>query len=78
MNALPTDLARAAQALSAAVTQPIPGSRKVHVQGIHADLRVPMREILQAATPFGRHGDPQDLVADLVGVALASALRRLK
>jgi VanZ family protein len=31
-------------------------------------------EILQMVTPFGRHGDPRDLVADMVGVALASVL----
>ena len=31
-------------------------------------------EILQAVTPFGRHGDPRDLVADVIGVALAGAL----
>lgn len=31
-------------------------------------------EILQAATPFGRHGDPLDLAADIVGVTLASLL----
>jgi VanZ family protein len=31
-------------------------------------------EILQAVTPFGRHGDARDLVADVVGVALAGAL----
>ncbi len=31
-------------------------------------------EILQAVTPFGRHGDPLDLAADVVGVTLASLL----
>jgi VanZ family protein len=31
-------------------------------------------EILQAVTPFGRHGDPYDLAADVVGVALAAVL----
>ena len=69
MNALPTDLARAAQALSAAVTQPIPGSRKVHVPGSRADLRVPMREIMQAATPtlFGGEDNPPLAVYDTSG-----------
>lgn len=28
-------------------------------------------EVLQAITPFGRHGDPLDLVADMVGIAVA-------
>jgi phosphomethylpyrimidine synthase len=45
MNALPSDLVRAAQELSEAVTRPIPGSRKIHVQGSRPDLRVPMREV---------------------------------
>lgn len=31
-------------------------------------------EILQAAMPFGRHGDWRDLVADTLGVAAAYAL----
>lgn len=31
-------------------------------------------EILQAVTPFGRHGDLRDLAADVVGIALACAL----
>ncbi|HKP77547.1 MAG TPA: VanZ family protein [Phenylobacterium sp.] len=30
-------------------------------------------EVLQAVTPFGRHGDPKDLAADVVGIALACA-----
>lgn len=38
-------------------------------------------EVLQAAMPFGRHGDPRDLLADAIGVALAClawlVLRRL-
>ena len=51
MNALPTELLRQAQDLSESVTRPIPGSRKVHVEGSRPDLRVPMREIALAATP---------------------------
>lgn len=31
-------------------------------------------EVLQAVTPFGRHGDPRDLAADVVGIALACAV----
>ncbi len=38
-------------------------------------------EVLQAAMPFGRHGDPKDLLADAIGVVLACVawlvLRRL-
>lgn len=32
-------------------------------------------EVLQAAMPFGRHGDPRDLLADAIGVALACLAR---
>jgi len=51
MNALPSELVRAAQQLSASVTRPIPGSHKIHVQGSRPELRVPMREIALADTP---------------------------
>ncbi|MBD8881201.1 phosphomethylpyrimidine synthase ThiC [Rhodanobacter sp. 7MK24] len=69
MNALPSDLARAAQELSAAVTRPIPGSRKIHAQGSRADLRVPLREIAQADTPamFGVEKNPAITVYDTSG-----------
>ena len=69
MNALPSDLVRAAQELSEAVTRPIPGSRKIHVQGSRADLKVPMREISQAQTPtlFGGEGNPPITVYDTSG-----------
>ena len=69
MNALPSDLVRAAQELSEAVTRPIPGSRKIHVQGSRADLKVPMREISQAQTPtlFGGEANPPITVYDTSG-----------
>jgi phosphomethylpyrimidine synthase len=69
MNALPSDLVRAAQALSEAVTRPIPGSRKIHVQGSRPDLQVPMREIAQAQTPtlFGGETNPPVTVYDTSG-----------
>ncbi|MBD8872198.1 phosphomethylpyrimidine synthase ThiC [Rhodanobacter sp. DHB23] len=69
MNALPSDLARAAQELSAAVTRPIPGSRKIHATGSRADLRVPLREIAQADTPamFGVEKNPAITVYDTSG-----------
>ena len=51
MNAQPSPLQQQTQALSASVTQPISGSRKVHVPGSRPDLQVPMREIAQACTP---------------------------
>jgi phosphomethylpyrimidine synthase len=69
MNALPSDLVRAAQELSEAVTRPIPGSRKIHVQGSRPDLQVPMREISQAQTPtlFGGEANPSITVYDTSG-----------
>jgi phosphomethylpyrimidine synthase len=51
MNALASDLVRQTSELSASVTRPIPGSRKIHVSGNRADLRVPMREIVLEDTP---------------------------
>jgi phosphomethylpyrimidine synthase len=69
MNAQPSDLVRAAQELSDAVTRPIPGSHKIHVQGSRADLRVPLREIrqAQAAGLFGGEANPAITVYDTSG-----------
>ncbi|HEV7778039.1 MAG TPA: phosphomethylpyrimidine synthase ThiC [Luteibacter sp.] len=69
MNAMPSDLALAAQELSESVTRPISGSRKVHVQGSRPDLRVPLREIGQAQTPtlFGGETNPSITVYDTSG-----------
>jgi len=52
----PEDLALAA-ALDADLVKPFPGSHKVYVQGSRPDIRVPMREICQAATPTGHGGE---------------------
>jgi len=69
MNAQPSDLARAAQELSEAVTRPIPGSRKIHVQGSRPDLSVALREIVQEQTPtlFGGEANPPITVYDTSG-----------
>ncbi len=69
MNAMPSDLALAAQELSESVTRPISGSRKVHVQGSRPDIRVPLREIRQAQTPtlFGGETNPPITVYDTSG-----------
>ena len=69
MNAVPSDLIRQTEQLSEAVTRPIPGSRKIHVQGSRADLRVPMREVLQSQTPtlFGGEDNPPITVYDTSG-----------
>ncbi|PTR23935.1 hydroxymethylpyrimidine synthase [Luteibacter sp. OK325] len=55
--------------MSEAVTTPIAGSRKIHVTGSRADLRVPLREIAQTATPtlFGGEENPPIVVYDTSG-----------
>ena len=50
MSAIPQDFLQHAATLTAEVTRPFPASRKVFVSGSRDDLRVPMREIAQAAT----------------------------
>ncbi|MGG6463644.1 phosphomethylpyrimidine synthase ThiC [Solilutibacter silvestris] len=69
MNALPTELLRQAEQLSSEVTRPIPGSRKIHVEGSRPDLRVPMREIALTKTPtlFGGEDNPPVSVYDCSG-----------
>ncbi|MGO1070045.1 phosphomethylpyrimidine synthase ThiC [Lysobacter sp. CA199] len=76
MNAVPSpasskqDLIQQAEQLSADVTRPIPGSRKIYVQGSRADLQVPMREIELARTPtiFGGEDNVPLAVYDTSGV----------
>ncbi len=69
MNAVPSDLIRQTEQLSEAVTRPIPGSRKIHVEGSRADVRVPMREIELTKTPtlFGGEDNPPVTVYDTSG-----------
>jgi phosphomethylpyrimidine synthase len=88
MNALPEDFQRATEALSADVTRPIPGSRKIHVTGSRPDLRVPMREIRQSDTPalFGAEPNAPLSVYDTSGpytdpqarIELTAGLARLR
>jgi phosphomethylpyrimidine synthase len=69
MNALPSDLIQRTAELSAEVTRPIPGSRKIHVQGARADLKVPLREVLLSDTPkvFGAEKNAPFAVYDTSG-----------
>ncbi|MGY1458292.1 MULTISPECIES: phosphomethylpyrimidine synthase ThiC [unclassified Luteimonas] len=69
MNAVPSHLLQQAQQLSDSVTRPIPGSRKVFVEGSSPDLRVAMREIVQTKTPtlFGGEDNPPITVYDTSG-----------
>lgn len=67
-NAIPNLLQQTGE-LSGSVTSPIPGSRKIHVQGSRPDLRVPMREIALTPTPtlFGGEDNPPLTVYDTSG-----------
>jgi phosphomethylpyrimidine synthase len=69
MSAIPEEFVRKTTELSAEVTQPFSGSRKIYVQGSRPDLRVGMREIRQAETPasFGAENNPPVTVYDTSG-----------
>src|SRR5512142_807476 len=68
MNANDAFFARDAHVDEAAV-QPLPQSRKIHVEGSRPDIRVPMREIAQSDTPasFGAEKNPPIVVYDTSG-----------
>ena len=68
MNANDKFYARDALVDSAAVA-PLPNSRKIHVEGSRADIRVPMREIAQSDTPasMGAEKNPPIVVYDTSG-----------
>jgi phosphomethylpyrimidine synthase len=68
MNANDQFFARDAK-VDAAAIEPLPASRKIHVEGSRADLRVPMREIAQTDTPasFGAEKNPPLVVYDTSG-----------
>src|SRR5690606_30569330 len=69
MNAIPASLLQQTAQLSGSVTRPIPGSRKIHVEGSRPDIRVPMREIALTRTPtvFGGEDNPPVTVYDTSG-----------
>ncbi len=69
MNAVPSSLLQQTDQLSESVTRPIPGSRKIFVQGSRPDLQVAMREIVQSQTPtlFGGEENPPITVYDPSG-----------
>jgi phosphomethylpyrimidine synthase len=68
MSANPKFLAATAQVDQAAI-QPLPKSRKIHIEGSRTDLRVPMREITQSETSasFGAESNPPITVYDTSG-----------
>jgi phosphomethylpyrimidine synthase len=51
MSAIPEEFIKKTAQLSADVTRPIPGSKKIYVQGSRADIQVPMREVKLSDTP---------------------------
>ncbi len=63
------DLMDRTGSLTTEVTQPLPGSQRIHVAGSRPDIRVPMREIAQADTPatFGIEKNPPITVYDTSG-----------
>jgi phosphomethylpyrimidine synthase len=69
MNAIPEAFINKTASLSEDVTRPFPGSRKVYVTGSRPDIRVGMREILQAdtAASFGVEKNPPIPVYDTSG-----------
>jgi phosphomethylpyrimidine synthase len=69
MSAIPEDFIKKTSELSAEVTRPFPGARKIYVAGSRPDIRVPMREIAQAPTPasFGAEENPPVVVYDTSG-----------
>src|SRR3546814_12076175 len=69
MNAVPSSLLQQTEQLSESVTRPIPGSRKIHVEGSRPDIRVAMSEITLSQTPtlFGGEDNPPDTVYDPSG-----------
>ncbi|MCB1601998.1 MAG: phosphomethylpyrimidine synthase ThiC, partial [Xanthomonadales bacterium] len=69
MNAVTDDMMQQAEQLSADLTRPIPGSRKIYAHGSRDDLRVPMREVAQARTAksFGAEINPSLAIYDTSG-----------
>ena len=69
MNANADPILHHATRLSAAMTRPYPGSRRIYITGSRPDLRVAMREILQTSTPasFGVEENPPIPVYDCSG-----------
>ena len=69
MNAVPSELIQQADRLSSDVVRPIPGSRKIFVEGSRPDIRVPMREIelAKTSTIFGGEDNAPLAVYDCSG-----------
>ncbi|MGA9853522.1 MAG: phosphomethylpyrimidine synthase ThiC [Gammaproteobacteria bacterium] len=69
MSAIPEEFIRRTAQLSTDATRPYPNSRKLFVNGSHADLRVGMREVRQSETPalHGAEANPPIPIYDTSG-----------
>ena len=93
MSAIPQDFIQKTARVSEAVTRPFTNSRKIHIQGSRADIRVPMREITLTPTQTdngieenppitvydtsGPYSDPQAEIDLLKGLPEVRATTRL-
>jgi phosphomethylpyrimidine synthase len=69
MSAIPEYLIKKTAALSEEVTRPFANSRKIYVQGTRADIRVPMRQVMQSPTRTndGQEDNPPIYLYDTSG-----------
>ena len=69
MSAIPEEFIKRTAKLSEDVTRPMPGSKKIYVQGSREDIRVAMREVALADTPasFGAEKNPPVTLYDTAG-----------
>ncbi|ODC00938.1 phosphomethylpyrimidine synthase ThiC [Candidatus Thiodiazotropha endoloripes] len=69
MSAIPEDFIKKTATLSEEVTRPFYNSRKIYVEGLTPDIRVPMREVEQEATSasFGAEENPPIPIYDTSG-----------
>ncbi|MGV6852044.1 MAG: phosphomethylpyrimidine synthase ThiC [bacterium] len=70
MNSIPRDIDKNTRQIGAEVTAAFPSSKKIYVEGSRPDIKVPMREIEQQATPvaMGSEINPPLAVYDTSGV----------
>ena len=69
MSAIPKDFLEKTAALSEEVTRPFPNSQKIYVSGSRPDIRVGMRQVIQAPTPLaqGAEENPPIILYDTSG-----------
>ena len=69
MSAIPKDFLQKTAALSEEVTRPFPNSQKIYITGSRPDIRVGMRQVIQAPTPQakGAEENPPIILYDTSG-----------